>query len=397
VRRPGDLPLLADRAAIRFGMQAWDSLRADADRLLAADSLLAMGYYYRAYANWMTDRARKRATILRDLDRSLAYRPSLTGALSMKHWVLLDSAPDEALRLVEQAIRIEPGLHYAYMQLAIEQYHRGDFAGARRSSEAALMLKRDTTSYYDTRAAAEQRLGMSKSEVFRRLAAGYRDVAQVLEQEGERERAIAAYVASQTALRNNVPGTSYAEELKDTHARLAALGEDATHFASAWALIGRKQYAQALAADDSAIRIRPGYGLYYRTRATIDSLLGRRVDAAHDLVNAADVRLAHGDADGATQGYFAALTMLLVPRSPADTLRSAEDVAPIMVKVSKVVERKFGRDSVPVFYRARLADATWPAGWSPQSRDKLRQAIQAELARVSGAVASDGRAVSTPR
>lgn len=384
--RPKNLEVLSERIAIWSDRQAYDSVRGDADRILAADSLLADGYYYRALANWRLDATANRAAILADLARCLAYDPSHVGALSVSYWMLVDSAPDVALRRLERSNHISPGAHWVYYQMAVTQNKLHRYAEAQRSIEAALMLKRDSLPYYYERAQAELGQGKNRQAVWRRLAFGYRQAGELREQQGEREQAIQAYVSSRFTLRAGAGAPAGDDLDRDLGKRLAALGPDAVQYAESWDAYRLKQFERARQAIDSAVRMRPLYTSYLGTRVSVDSVLGRTADEIQDARTMGDLKLSQGDAIGAWFSYLAAARLLLASGPSASTGAGSVGVDTLAASMSGALTRGLGsREKARRFFEARIADASWPQGWGDAERRALHEAMRKEVARLASA------------
>ncbi|HXY29076.1 MAG TPA: hypothetical protein VEI06_00075 [Gemmatimonadaceae bacterium] len=385
-KSPNDFELLVGRAAILYGKNSYDSLRADAERILAIDSLFADGYFYRAFANWKQDAAGKRVAILADLDRCLTYVPTHFGALAISYWVLQDSAPDAALTRLERANQVDPGEHWIAYQMAVTQNRLKRYADARKSSEAAIALKRDSIDYYWERWKAETGLGMAQTDVELRLASGYREAGNIRAQRGQRELAAMAYVFALSRVNGkHAPFTPASEELrKDVMARLATLGPDASAYGTAWGHYWQKRYDRALGAIDTAIAVRGDYAAYYSARATFDSAVGRPAQWARDLTKLGDLQLQNGNKDGAWTSYFTAGKVVFGPSPAGDAATPEAERTALAGKMSNALLKFFGTPhGVATWLTSQLADSTWPQVLPEPTRSRMRDAMKAEITRLT--------------
>jgi hypothetical protein len=399
--------LLLQRAGALVGLTSWEAVQKAADTIISRDSLRATAYYYRALANWRTDPKKYGQAILADLKKDLEYNPNDLGGLWVSYWMLVESAPDTALDRLERASHLtglDADTHWLYYQMAKTQNliagtkknpqkRRELYQQARRSIDAALALTRAELSYYDERAKADSGFGKPLDEVRHNRVEGYRRAAEIRERQGDRDKALEAYVKREILARDTREAEAVKRELSEriSHFVWAGLGRDRIYYWRADFLNANGRQEAALRAINSAISIEGDSLPYYLERQTIERSLGRpeaewRHHLAAGYARVADRKLEQGDSAAviaAAVNYFEAIHTLL-PLQHDRTTAAMTDIATAASKLSKaVVAWKGSAREAAEFYESKIGEATWPMEWDSTDRTAVHALLRAEAERLS--------------
>jgi tetratricopeptide (TPR) repeat protein len=168
--------------------------KADCDAVLKVDRRSASAYKCRAFASQGLDAPK--AEIEADFRKALEYEPSDGRTMTQLSDLIKKDRPDEALRLLEQALRANTdyaSLPWIHSRMAAIHQAKGQLPDALHSIETAIANKSDEDFLYETRAKIERKLGKPDSEINQHLAAGYRLVGDKEAKQAKHSDAFKAY------------------------------------------------------------------------------------------------------------------------------------------------------------------------------------------------------------
>ena len=178
--------------------------KSDCDAILKIEPTNASAYAIRAVAKQRLHAAK--AEIEHDLRKAVEYEPFDTNSMWTLSNLINQEQPDEALRLLEQALKVNndySSLPWIHAEIAKIHQAQGRLPEAVQSIDSAIALKSNNASWYETRAEMERKLGKPEPEVSRRLAAGYRQVGDAQAKRGKTSDAFETYWSSLETLLAN--------------------------------------------------------------------------------------------------------------------------------------------------------------------------------------------------
>jgi tetratricopeptide (TPR) repeat protein len=401
-RYPGNVDLLLERAGLRYNREqapaAFDSLRADADRILSLSPDLAEAHFYRAWVDWQTrpwtETRAYRDTIRTHLRQTLAHDPGHAGAHAVSFWMLHEEQPRQALVHLQRAKELSPTYlsHWVYYNIARTQNRLGRYAEARASIDSAIALKGDSLPYYRERARADSGLGRSPADIARTLAIGFANIAQAKARRGVQDAALTAYGSALAEL--VAPAAESAAVVDPEVERIVsqALGmgftRDALDHATAQALNDKGRYAEALQAAEAAIAAQPDSLKYYVTRTTAEEGLGiPRVAAQLKLASIhaeiGRIRQQRLDSLGSANAHYSSVYTLL--RLQLDTT-SAEISAVLSAAIDEmsqaIIRWQGSPQKAAEFYRS-LIDSNFPRDVTDSLRAAVHRVFRSEAERLA--------------
>jgi tetratricopeptide (TPR) repeat protein len=178
--------------------------KADCDAVLKVDRRSASAYMCRAFAS--KGLGAPKAEIEADFRKALEHEPSDGWTMTQLSDLIKEDRPDEALSLLEQALRANTGyaiLPWIHSRMAAIHQSKGQLQEALQSIETAIANKSDADFLYETRAKIERKLGKPDSEINQHLAAGYRLVGDTEAKRGKTSDAFETYWSSLETLLAN--------------------------------------------------------------------------------------------------------------------------------------------------------------------------------------------------
>jgi len=124
-----------------------------------------------------------------------------------------NSNPEEALGYVIRYQRLFPGNPAMYTRRAQIEVTAKRYREALHSIETAIAMDGANLENYEIQAQAQRGMGFSESRIQRTLAFGYRRAADILDKEGETQRAKKAYAKSWNKL-SEIAGKNSSEEIR---------------------------------------------------------------------------------------------------------------------------------------------------------------------------------------
>jgi tetratricopeptide (TPR) repeat protein len=388
---------------------AVDSLRAEADTILARQPELAEAYFYRALALTRKDLEKHRQQVLADLEKTVEYDPTHhIGHRWLAELATMEGADETALHHLRRVADVTGGTdfdHTIYYEMAVIQNRlaaqRKDsalFEEARRSINMALALKRDNLLYFDERAKAEAGLSVTPTEVRRRLSEGYRRVAEIRERQGQDIMAAEAYVGSALVRcpSGECPGVTRESLLEGLDAQLSTLERDVAHYGRASFLNAVGRYRVALREIEKAITLQQDTA-YYVERAKIEARMGRapriwQSNLAYGFIRAGDVSMAEDANEAAAKLFLRAVRTLVATGQIPTELPAAARLTEAAARFSTAMVRMWGSpEAVTRKYRTLIEDPAWPSDATNPERQALRAVLQSEADRLS----SHGESVSS--
>lgn len=189
-----NVDLLLKRADVFNKQMKFPESSADAEEVIRQVGDHPKALIFRALAS--TDDT----VIETNLRKVLRDHPSNVDALYWLSQTVQEKNPGEAIKLLDQAISLQPYAdNYFYLKAQL-QAKTGRYSEARQSIENAIVIDAYVTEYYDERAAIEQHLSTPPTKIARNLIEGYNKIADLHLRRGDAGAAMDTYGKSLTFL-----------------------------------------------------------------------------------------------------------------------------------------------------------------------------------------------------
>jgi hypothetical protein len=151
--------------------------------------------------------------VINDLKLALHEDPTRLDTLDWLSYLASNSNPEEALGYAVRYQRLFPGNPAMYTRRAKIEVTTKRYGEALHSIETAIAMDGANLENYEIQAQAQRGMGFSESRIQRTLAFGYRRAADILDKEGENQRAQKAYAKSWNKLAE-IAGKNSSEEIR---------------------------------------------------------------------------------------------------------------------------------------------------------------------------------------